>query len=49
MFIKGFDLNDEERAALLDFLHSLTDETVLYDPRFADPLAGSDSAIAGSR
>jgi cytochrome c peroxidase len=47
MFIKGFDLNDEERAALLDFLHSLTDETVLYDPRFADPFAGGDTATTG--
>lgn len=36
-FVTGFDLADEERADLLTFLESLTDENVLSDPRFANP------------
>jgi cytochrome c peroxidase len=43
-FIKGFSLSDAERAEVLAFLHSLTDESVLRDPRFADPFASSDLA-----
>ena len=36
-FVKGFDLTGQERADLISFLESLTDESVLTDPRFADP------------
>jgi cytochrome c peroxidase len=36
-FVAGFTLTAEERADLLAFLHSLTDEQFLRDPRFADP------------
>jgi cytochrome c peroxidase len=36
-FIKGFTLSGEERADLLAFLEALTDESVLKEPRFADP------------
>ena len=36
-FVTGFELTDAERADLLAFLHSLTDESVLTDPRFANP------------
>jgi len=36
-FVTGFELNDEERADVLAFLESLTDETILTDPRFASP------------
>ncbi len=43
-FVKGFSLSDQERADLLEFLASLTDETVLREPRFADPFAGSGPA-----
>lgn len=35
--VPGFNLTDAERADLLEFLHSLTDETFLTDPRFSDP------------
>jgi cytochrome c peroxidase len=35
-FIKGFELTPEERADLLAFLRSLTDERFLTDPRLAD-------------
>ena len=38
-FVLGFELNQQERADLLAFLHSLTDETVLTDERWADPFA----------
>ncbi|MEM8853034.1 MAG: MbnH family di-heme enzyme [Pseudomonadota bacterium] len=35
--VVGFELTDEERADLKAFLESLTDETFLTNPRFADP------------
>jgi cytochrome c peroxidase len=38
-FITGFELSEMERADLLAFLHALTDESVLTNPRFADPFA----------
>lgn len=37
--VAGFTLTDQERADLVAFLESLTDETFLTDPRFADPFA----------
>jgi cytochrome c peroxidase len=36
-FIKGFTLTAQERADLLAFLSSLTDEKFLSDPKFAAP------------
>lgn len=36
-FIRGFMLSDQERDDLLAFLESLTDESFLSDPRFANP------------
>ena len=36
-FVRGFELSDAERSDLVEFLESLTDETVLTDPRFANP------------
>lgn len=41
--ITGFSLSDEERAQLLAFLASLTDEALLDDPRFADPWLESET------
>lgn len=35
--VPGFTLTDSERSDLVAFLHSLTDETFLHDPRFSDP------------
>jgi cytochrome c peroxidase len=35
--IGGFHLTAEQRADLIAFLQSLTDEAVLHDPRFANP------------
>ena len=35
--VAGFTLTAEERQALLAFLHALTDEALLTDPRFANP------------
>lgn len=40
-FVTGFELSDEERADLLAFLESLTDESVLSDPRFSNPFTHS--------
>jgi len=37
LFVKGFELGDDERRQLLAFLESLTDEGLLTDPRFAPP------------
>ncbi len=36
-FLVGFTLSEDERADVKAFLESLTDETFLGDPRFADP------------
>jgi cytochrome c peroxidase len=36
-FIRGFELSDDEREALLTFLDALTDQAVLTDARFSDP------------
>lgn len=35
--VRGFTLSPQERQDLLAFLHSLTDDTFLQDPRFARP------------
>jgi len=35
--IAGFSLSAPDRADLIEFLKSLTDQTVLHDPRFANP------------
>ena len=37
VFVRGFTLTDQERADLLAFLESLTDDEFLNDPRFSDP------------
>jgi len=36
-FVRGFELNADERRAFMALLESLTDEPLLTDPRFADP------------
>lgn len=36
-FIRGFKLSEQERADVLAFLESLTDEHFLTDPELADP------------
>ncbi|MEX2125772.1 MAG: MbnH family di-heme enzyme [Woeseia sp.] len=36
-FVRGFELTAQERADLIAFLESLTDESVLKNPDFADP------------
>ena len=36
-FVQGFTLSDTDRADLLAFLDSLTDEAFLTDPAFAEP------------
>ncbi|HTR03102.1 MAG TPA: di-heme enzyme, partial [Thermoanaerobaculia bacterium] len=36
-FVSGFTLTPEERADLLAFLRSLTDDEFLKDPEFSDP------------
>ena len=35
--IRGFKLSSQDRADLIAFLQSLTDDEVLHDPRFANP------------
>jgi cytochrome c peroxidase len=35
--VHGFPLTPQNRADLVAFLESLTDEGVTHDPRFADP------------
>lgn len=36
-FVTGFELTDQERDDLVNFLRSLTDEAFLQDPRFSNP------------
>jgi len=36
-FVIGFSLSPEERQGLMDYLHALTDEAFLTDPRFSNP------------
>ena len=36
-FVRGFELSDDERQMLLAFLDTLSDETILADPRFSNP------------
>ena len=36
-FVTGFTLTDQERADLIAFLESLTDETFLSNPKFSNP------------
>jgi cytochrome c peroxidase len=38
-FLNGFEITDQERADLLAFLRSLTDEGLLTNPAFSDPFA----------
>jgi len=45
-FIVGFALKASEKKALLAFLRTLTDDTFLNDPRFADPYAATSTSAA---
>ena len=45
----GFELTETERAGLVDFLHSLTDEGFLTDPAHADPWPADHPARATRR
>lgn len=45
--ITGFDLTDDDEAALLAFLDALTDEEALADPAYADPFCRDRSKPAG--
>jgi cytochrome c peroxidase len=36
-FVPGFEMTPQERADLITFLKSLTDQTLLANPKFSDP------------
>ncbi len=38
-FVNGFELSAEEKADLLDFLHALTDESILTNDAWSDPFS----------
>lgn len=40
-FISGFDMSEADKDDLIAFLHSLTDERFISDPRFSDPLSAT--------
>ncbi len=40
--VRGFALSPEQREDLIAFLRSLTDESLLHDPRFANPWRSAD-------
>ena len=44
-FVRGFDLEPGEHADLIAFLESLTDENLLYDPRWGDPFTKETDAL----
>lgn len=39
LFVRGFSMSASEKANLIAFLRALTDETLLKDPRFSNPLS----------
>lgn len=41
-FITGFELTEDQKADLIAFLESLTDEAFLTNPAFSDPFAGDN-------
>jgi cytochrome c peroxidase len=43
-YVRPFTLTAEEKADLIAFLESLTDEDFLSDPRYADPFSGPAGA-----
>ncbi|MCE0555385.1 hypothetical protein [Motilimonas sp. E26] len=36
-FVKGFTMSEQEKSDLLAFLHALSDEAFLTNPRYANP------------
>lgn len=36
-FVNGFEISDQEKADLIAFLHALTDQSFLNDPKFSNP------------
>ncbi|MCW5962399.1 MAG: di-heme enzyme [Bryobacterales bacterium] len=48
-FVKGFTLSVEQKADLIEFLKSLTDETLLTDPALSDPWIPAARSHTGAR
>lgn len=48
-FVPGFVLTDQERADIIEFLESLTDEQFITDPRFSDPFVVDSEAHTPDR
>ncbi len=48
-FIQGFQLSDREKQDLLAFLRSLTDESLVSDPRLSDPNSNTPNPSTESR
>lgn len=46
--LRGFTLSEQERADVLAFLNSLTDEDFLTDPRFSDPFVVERSSATAA-
>jgi len=46
--VAGFEVSDDEVADLVAFLHSLTDQTLLTDPRWANPWPGQPAGAQAS-
>lgn len=44
-FVRGFELTEREKADLIAFLESLTDESLLTDPRYADPCPATSNSV----
>lgn len=46
-FITGFTITAEEREAVIDYLHALTDQEFVSDPRFSNPWPPEHPASGG--
>lgn len=44
-FVRGFELTEREKGDLIAFLESLTDESLLTDPRYADPCPATSNSV----
>lgn len=44
-FVRGFDISESEKSDLIAFLESLTDDSLLADPRYADPCGATSNSV----
>ena len=45
-FVKGFQLTEQEKQDLIAFLHTLTDQKFIANPKFSNPFIGYEKSVA---